>query len=322
MISHVLSEPPVFQWLGIDTTQGIAKIAQGIYWKFFFTGSCGVVVFFIISGLCIHLPNTATLRIPELKSYFVRRLLRIIPPVVPIVLYYHYASEMTLGKAISGTILWSVVCEVIYYVIYPLLLWLRRRQASWWKIIAISYVAGIGVVLTDPGSRSYWTYGPALTWILGLPCWLLGAALAEMVQMPNQPRVTMRSIVAWRLFIWSLAALTVALNFSTPLRDPWTLNGFAVFVFFWIRREIAYHTHTPPFRLLESFGMWSFSLYITHQIVWQAWKAQMNIVKPYGILEYFGTLAVVLLAAYGFYLIIELPTHYLSRMVAGRLKRA
>ena len=321
VMAHALSEPPIFDWLGLDATHGIPKVVQGIYWKFFFTGISGVIVFFIISGLCIHLPQTGTLQIRGLKSYYTRRLLRIIPPIIPVVFYYHHSDGMTVGKALSATILWSVVCEIIYYLIYPLLLLLRRRQNNWWNIIAISYVACIGVILTDPASTSYWSYGPYATWILGLPCWLLGAEIAEMIQRPEQPCVTTRSIFAWRLSTWCLAAFCVALKFRTPLGDPWTMNLFAVFAFFWIHREIVYFTNKPPSRLLESFGIWSFSLYITHQIFWQNWRDYWNIQKPYGFFEYFGTLAAILFAAYGFYLIVELPTHKFSRRMADRLKR-
>ena len=128
VMAHVLSEPPIFEWLGLDATTGVLKIIQGIYWKFFFTGISGVVVFFIISGLCIHLPNARGLQIRCLKSYFTRRLLRILPPVVPIVMLYHYADGLTIGQCFSKTILWSVVCEVIYYLIYPLLLAIRRNH--------------------------------------------------------------------------------------------------------------------------------------------------------------------------------------------------
>ncbi len=322
VMAHVLSEPPIFEWLGFNTSSGILKLVQGIYWKFFFTGISGVMVFFIISGLCIHLPNADSLRIDCLKSYFIRRLLRILPPVVPIVVLYQYADGLTIGQSITQTILWSVVCEVIYYLFYPVFLLVRRRYGHWWGLVGIAYLASIALILTDPSNTSFWSHGPWLTWILGLPCWLLGAALAEIIGKASQPAVTLKSIWAWRLGIWSVAALCVALKFRTPVGDPWTMNLFAFVAFFWIHREIVYFRKVRPNNWLESFGAWSFSLYITHELFWKFWREFWPIAKPYAFFEYFGTFAAVLIVAYCYYVIMERPTHKFSRFAANRIKSA
>ncbi len=316
MISHNLAEPPIFSWLGLDPKSGITGTIQAMYWRFFYTGSAGVIVFFIISGFCIHFPHTDQLRVPRLGSYFTRRLLRIIPPALPVLFYYHLVDKMSLVNAATSTLLWSVVCEVIYYMLYPILLMARRRLDSWWPLIVISYLAGICVVLTNPSSHSYWSYGPTTTWIIGLPCWLLGAALAEGCRNGSKLRDSVTSIWVWRSATWSLAAFCVILNFRTPVGDPWTLNLFGFFAFFWLRREIENFKNFPPNRWLEAFGTWSYSLYVTHMIVWVYLEKSFSLARPLSPFTYLGSIIVILGAAYAYFRLIELPSHYFSRFAS------
>lgn len=84
-----------------------------------FNGVAAVMVFFVISGLVIHLPQAETNTV-KLLPYLARRLLRILPPL--------YIS-MLLGRLIGVdlrvlhiAIYWSIYCEIAYYLAYPALL--------------------------------------------------------------------------------------------------------------------------------------------------------------------------------------------------------
>src|SRR4051812_5187972 len=143
-----------------------------------FSGPAAVIVFFVISGFCIHYPFRDGRPLP-LKSYYSRRYVRILIPM---------AAAIALGVPLhldlthlNDSILWSLLCEEIYYLLYPLVLVRLRRRMGWRPIIAVSFVFALFVVLTDLRAGNYASYGPGLNWLLGLPCWLLGCELAESI---------------------------------------------------------------------------------------------------------------------------------------------
>lgn len=321
VLTHTTCEPKIFDWTGLDPTVGLFKILNGAYWKFFYTGSVGVILFFIISGFCIHYPYSKSLRIDGLKGYFTRRFLRIGLPVLPVVFYYNFVAGMGPVEIFSRTVLWSIACEIIYYILYPFLLRIRKASGNWWWLIFFSYLAAIGIALTDPANKSYWAFGPLLTWILGLPCWLAGAALAEVVQNPGERTTSTKSIWIWRSAAWFLAVACVSMTFRGSFGDPWTLNLFAIFAFFWLKKEIEYAFHVAPPRWLEIWGGWSYSLYITHTIFWNYWKSYLNLPLSLGPLGYFGSLAALLATGYFYYRVFEKPSHYFSRAAGNWANR-
>src|SRR3954469_20376023 len=81
-----------------------------------FSGPAAVIVFFVISGFCIHYPFRDGKPIP-LLSYYSRRYLRVLVPMgAAILLGKALGVELTLLK---DSILWSLIAEEIYYLLYP-----------------------------------------------------------------------------------------------------------------------------------------------------------------------------------------------------------
>src|SRR5205823_11292822 len=174
--------------------------------------SAAVIVFFVISGFCINYPY-AKGRSLDPKSYFTRRYIRIITPMmVAILLARPLNIKLTL---LSDSILWSLLAEEIYYVIYPLLL-ISSRSIGWTKILAISFVLSLGVVLTNPSAGDYPSYGPYLNWLLGMPCWLLGCLLAQHVNSNPASSITTARIWGWRMAAWGLSSFCSVLRFHSP----------------------------------------------------------------------------------------------------------
>lgn len=251
MLTHNLVEPPIFHWAGIDTNAGLPKFLQAIYWKFFYTGNAEVIIFFIISGFCIHHLHIKALKIPNHAAYFLRRFLRIIPPALPVVAYYHWQDGLSIWEAATHTVLWSICCEISYYILYPYLLILRSRYSSWLPLIGIAFVLAQAVSLSNLEGRTYLTLSPWLHW-------LMGAELAERIS--KSPSLSAPSSV--RIWIlrgsaWCFAAFIVALYFKNILTDPFLLNFFAVFAFFWLWQEIRFFRVNPPSKILEHAGTWS-----------------------------------------------------------------
>ena len=162
-------------------------------------GPAAVTVFFVISGFCIHLPNRRGVAIRSWKTYFTRRYVRIlIPMTVAIVLSLGVGVKLGL---FSDSILWSLLCEEIYYLLYPGLLAFRNRF-GWRNLMIAAWTLSVLVILTNPRAVEYPSYGPTLNWALGLPCWLLGCRLAERIDSLSQPLGT-SAIWLWRISMWA-----------------------------------------------------------------------------------------------------------------------
>src|SRR4051812_28868708 len=70
--------------LKVETTNMVVKVLLGIYGNLF-SGPAAVIVFFVISGFCIHYPFRHKKRL-SLVPYFSRRHLRIWLPIIAAVI--------------------------------------------------------------------------------------------------------------------------------------------------------------------------------------------------------------------------------------------
>jgi peptidoglycan/LPS O-acetylase OafA/YrhL len=69
----------------------------------------GVIVFFVISGFCIHFPNRNGLAVKSWRMYFARRYLRILIPM-SVAIALSVPLKMQFGL-LSYSILWSLLCS-------------------------------------------------------------------------------------------------------------------------------------------------------------------------------------------------------------------
>jgi peptidoglycan/LPS O-acetylase OafA/YrhL len=296
----------------VPSGSSLERAARAVYYNAI-PGPAAVIVFFVVSGFCIHYPYRDGARIPYL-SYYARRYVRILFPM---------AAAIALGNAVgvkltllTDSILWSLVCEEIYYLIYPLLRRLGSRF-GFRRVILVSYVLSLGVFLTDPRAGNYPSYGAGLNWLLGLPVWLAGCELAEVVSRP-QPVPSRRAIWAWRLGVWGSAFVASVLRFHSPLKYPLTLNLFGFLAALWLVREISYRRAFPAPPVLERGGRWSYSIYLVHLLA----------VALFGLLglpdlgryaNWFLLTTFVLVGCYLFARLIEFPSHRFARLVGTRL---
>ena len=119
VLAHILGPklPSVLQNLGLN--QGIADFS-----KYLFTGHPAVIVFFVVSGFCIHYPYTRR-NLPVI-AFTLARWMRIMPPAL-IAMLLAYLLHVEKYNFVDGFILWSIVCELWYYSLYPFFLMLSRR---------------------------------------------------------------------------------------------------------------------------------------------------------------------------------------------------
>ncbi|ADV84179.1 acyltransferase family protein [Terriglobus saanensis] len=295
----------------------------GVIWN----GPAAVIVFFIISGFCIHLPYRGSRPI-ELGPYFARRLVRVgLPAAIAFsysAFFFHARDFVSTFNAFS--ILWSVLCELIYYFLYPLLRKLSF-SFSWVKMILVSYLGSLAVLLTHTGvlremQNNYPAMGPQLTWFIGLPCWIMGCWLAESVE--RFPTLNQISIWALRGSIVAIAVVLRIIKFhvhSPYASNTLTLNLFAFLACFWLGCEIRRFEEKRPVPFLEWTGTWSYSVYLVHTLV----PESITLFGTVGMLSlltgsHLQLLLIIFVMSYLFHRVIEVPSHKLAVWVSRRMK--
>ena len=293
-------------------SNNLIKIFQS-FGDAFANGSAAVIVFFLVSGLCIHFPARTSLVIPCLKAFYIRRIIRIVIPAIVAIFFAGFIGNIQKFMIGNGGddvgILWSLIAELIYYLLYPLIL-MARRKYSWLSLIFVSFIVATILAMTNVRAGNYPSFGNALNWILGLPCWLLGCLLAEQVE--SSLPVTKSQVLCWRCLIFGFSIIAVVLRWYLPheltIGYPWSLNVFAIVAFYWLKVEITRSRQIAPLPWLESAGHWSYSLYLMHPVMIFAVQFAPQLALPRFIFLYGGAL----LLAYIFYLICERPSQNLA----------
>lgn len=283
-----------------------------------FNGPAAVIVFFIISGFCIHHPNQQKDNI-DVASFYTRRLIRIGIPAITMVLIYHLLNIEL--KAPHYQTLWSVICELVYYLLYPVIFYINKKL-EWKYLVGFAYLCAITLLLINTekvlaGMQSYVAMGLS-TWIIGLPCWLLGCWLSENYQkfklLESSKIWACRFLIIFLLIILRIVKSHVTSVFGS---NCYTLNAFAMIACIWIAYELKYFSENPPNRLLESAAKWSYSLYLIHPAVRHI-LYQIKIYSPH--YQHLLIMLMCFLLAYVFYLLIEFPAHKLATVLSIKLK--
>jgi peptidoglycan/LPS O-acetylase OafA/YrhL len=304
---------PIFG--SFDTGTGYWLLFKHL-WRTTVFGTPAVIVFFVISGFCIHLPFRGTEKIPVVR-YYLRRYTRILIPVLGALIIYRWVGkkQFTLWgehSVLWESPLWSLACEEIYYAAYPFLRLLRNLY-QWKIVLPVSFASSVVVALTHPHAGNWHVFGPFGTALVLLPVWLLGCALAEesMSTVPMAPRL---SIWLWRFFAWFGCWTTEMLHFKLGISFTQTMVWFGVLAYLWVRQEIIHGRNHPPNSWLVAAGAWSYSLYLMHAQggVLYRW---LHIPKLGLIAEWFALMTCSLVIAYVFFQLIERPSHKLARMI-------
>lgn len=301
---------------GHDPSNKLAWALNG-FWSASISGPAAVIVFFVISGFCIHLPYEFGKPF-RLAEFWARRWVRIlIPMLVALLLYRRLYGVSESDDPLVGVPAWSLICELIYYGLYPLLLWLSRK-ISFHRQFVIAFIVAFAFALTKPVTNvNYPAWGYSLDWILGLPCWYLGVLLAQQVREKRQAPGHW-AIWRYRLTAVAIGAITHNLALQQILGQHLTLNFFALFVFVWLKQELAfYQNERRPWPVLEWAGTFSYSLYLIHGIaftLFHGWPLPMLGVNANWLL----VVSWVLMLSWVFYVLVERPSHRVARWLGCR----
>lgn len=285
-------------------------------WRTIVFGPPAVIVFFVISGFCIHLPFAGSAQKVSLLRFYARRYLRIVVPLVAVVAIYKivWPQAIVLGSdsILWHSTLWSVVCEEIYYAAYPFLNRMRRHF-GWLRMIAMALLAAAIINLSYISAKDWEDLGIIYTTLVLSPVWLLGCHLAETISSVERS-CSSRAIWLWRACAWSVMWIAGVLHFHGGVYQTQTGVVVGIVAYFWVRAELCHEREKTPWMPLVWAGGWSYSLYLVHPIV-------IGVFGPYTVagsprLTWILLFISVLAASYLFYLLIERPSHGLARKVS------
>jgi peptidoglycan/LPS O-acetylase OafA/YrhL len=326
--------------------ESLAGGPPGYWLRLIFNGPAAVMVFFVISGFVIHHPFV-TRPLGNPIPFWVQRWLRIgLPAGVMTLLTLRFRflgvyppwvgfrmESLGPGKGFEdySGLMWSLVAESIYYGLYPLLRPVAARL-GWGGTAAVALVPALVLLGWQPRALLFNHFTHWMAWVLGLPAWLAGCALADsMARQGNMTPQRLPSIVAWRAGMVAAALLTAVLKehpwASLPqIGYPWTLQPFALLVVGWLHAEVTwFRSHRGRLAAwMERGGSWSYSIYLAHLAGLSAWMtlvggSDLPSLPWLGVILRTGVILAVCLA---FFLVVERPGWQLARWAGRRLRAA
>ena len=204
LLYHIRVDLWIGWWRICSYPEDYSSFAKAMAWLSIPTPFLGyaILLFFLISGFCIHYPNTLPRIKPCWKTYFVRRFWRIYPTFIAALVFTTMISFFvkfqwedktwnvskifrvaTLtqnyppsnSQFLTNPSLWTIPLEVEFYVLYPLAFCLFSRLKSstlWFTALALS----ISSILLSTRGFAWLSFTAAFLW----PSWLLGAWVAQL----------------------------------------------------------------------------------------------------------------------------------------------
>lgn len=305
-----------------------------------FFGSA-VMLFFLVSGFCVHFAYAAKGRPFEIGPYARRRFFRIYPPYLAIVLLTvlvgwivsrwfgaPVASVSTFAKSlfmvqnyganagqlIGNPSLWSLPVEAELYLIYPLFFWGCSRLGYKVALALVALTSGIALLLSlRLGASGGFNFSGnfLIYWII----WCGGAVLAEALKRDKLPQWKLgHSMISLLL----LAAAMVATLKSAPVGVGHLLwASFYFMLMLWgLARPDAIRWPDRIKAPLLWLGSISYSLYLVHfpffYLCGAIWQHQFGS-KPSNFLISLCFVLLSLPVAALFYRFLELPSHTWAR---------
>ena len=279
-------------------------------------GPAAVIAFFVISGFCIHYPFAATGDVCPVGRFYARRYIRILVPVVGTVAIFKlvFPDAVIFGRdsILWYSTLWSIVCEEIYYAVYPLLS-RTAREIGWTRILIGSCLPAAFVCAYYFPAPEWQDIGIVATTLTLAPVWLSGCYLAENVSSLNQTYST-KKIWLYRLGAWFVMWLALVLHAHTIFHQTIAGPLVGAAYYFWIRAEICYYRERAPWKLLAWGGRWSYSLYLIHPIAISACVIYGGLM-PQSRADWVFIMVLTLASAYLFYVLVERPSHRFARRI-------
>lgn len=331
VLSHIGLWFPVAHVRGFEVASAHCafRTAMAILWN----GHAAVMLFFVVSGICINMPYSHH-RPLNVAEFYVRRYLRIGPPLLVAYLFSWSVSGSWDFSALP--VVWSLWCEAIYYLMYPALN-VAIARVGFGPVFCLSCVACAGLSMTpDAGDGHAWLYGPLLTWIVFFPVWLSGLWISENADLALRLHAYCRTKGAAAIagaVIFLLSILWTILRFHPHGGVKYPLDMLlafsavcAAFVFVMLQVDLS---RSRKLQFLGRQGRWSYALYLVHFPTLYLVTSLMaelfgvhRLDQNQLVLASFGVLVAAYGLAIGFYKYVERPSHLWARQVGLRVRNA
>lgn len=350
-------------WNGGVFDLWVEPTQQMVAFLLFGTGFLGVPLFFVISGFCIHLPFAATDRRLDPGSFAKRRLTRLYPAYLATCLagfsmavargglgespatltnlaghlfFWHYDWPIVHDGAEFTIVLWSIVVEVHFYVLYAFLLGTLRRigvgtaSVACLAIGVVYRIAWFASGLEDSGTVAL--LEPHRFALARLGEWLLGAWAAETYASGRLGATTSTRLLGRGGVIGGLSLVAGSVLFVAFLGGAQTTTEVPTTIgLAWIMTSLVSLEARGEFALADGLrraciwlGDRSYSLYLIHYLtiglIGEIAARSLGIVDKDaagGTAIWFGVTAVsvtgAFVAAHVLYVLVERPSHQLAR---------
>jgi peptidoglycan/LPS O-acetylase OafA/YrhL len=342
LLYHVRVDLWIGWWHITSYPNEYSSFAKAMAWLSIPTPFMGyaVILFFLISGFCIHYPNTSGNARPCWKTYLIRRFWRIYPAyfaalVLTIGISYLCLSlwgdktwdvsrilrvaTMTQnyppgnGQFLSNPSLWTIPLELEFYILYPLVFLFfasNRISVLWFFAFGMS---GLSILLCYQGHQ--WV---SFTSLFLWPSWLLGAWIAKLFREQKLNRIKL-------FYLVSLVGLSLGVSLMSRYQnwETWTQyfawTAFYSFFFIFCLSHSGLVNRMIGNWLMEAFswiGKISFSLYLIHFPLFRIFgylHRELFKEKPANFLISLFYLLPVILIAWLFFRSVEEPIHKWSK---------
>ena len=298
----------------------------------------GVLLFFVISGFCIHYPQAGHLNKLNLRNYVCRRFFRIYPPFaitvgcsilavlflpwgdvskepwLPSLLLIQNYLPGTNSQISSNMSLWSISTEVEFYLAYPFLLLIWRKWGVVQSINIFAAVSMIAIGLYFMGLKSF-AFCSLTFYIM---CWA-GAALAELYAKGKLAKPS-TSYVFLAVACLMTGVIAQVQGHKLVMVQRLLFGGFFIVLLWFLvayRDSISLRTSFVG-RALLLLGEISYSLYLIHypllQVIGHIWVERFGS-KPANFFIPVGFSFLAVLLACVFYHVIEKPFHRIAKLI-------
>ncbi len=342
LLYHIRVDLWIGWWRITSYPQEYSSFAKAMAWLSIPTPFMGyaVVLFFLISGFCIHYPNTLTNARPRWKTYFIRRFWRIYPAYFAALVFTVGISYLCLtlwgdktwdvskifrvstltqnyppgnGQFLSNPSLWTIPLEIEFYLLYPLaFLFLASNRNPYLWLLAFG-ISVVSILLSYQG-YNWLTFTALFLW----PSWLLGAWIAKLYRDQKLKRIKL-------CYLLLLVGLTLVVSLISRYKNweswiqyfAWTT--FYSFFFIFCLSHARLINRMIGIRLTKAvswIGKISFSLYLIHFPLFKLFgylHREIFDEKPANFLISLFYLLPVILIAWLFFRCVEDPIHQWSK---------
>jgi peptidoglycan/LPS O-acetylase OafA/YrhL len=255
-------------------------------------GWCGVAIFFVVSGFCIHLSYSQTTP-RSFTTFYIRRFFRIYPPYLLAVLFFailfpwtrlsltkltywgQLATHLLLCHNVSDFFVWSIAApywsiavEAQLYVLFPVVLVCVRRSSFRRTLILLAVVEfslhALSVIVFEGSGQvtpAWLRASPFFYWF----SWTIGAALGDAYLRNAALPFTRVNPLFW---------LAAAVSTSSWRAHEFSFSFFALFTAAIIARSLTPGSKLRPSwflgRLVRQTGIYSYSIYLIHEPIIRA----------------------------------------------------